>query len=105
MVKCLNEFKSTRYISHIIHGCGGMTDEAAGKWANANGVSEVRVRAQWHYYGDEAGPIRNQRMMELHPDLVLAFPGGRGTQSTVSIARREGINVLLWEPASEASAG
>jgi hypothetical protein len=30
-------------------------------------------------HGRAAGPIRNQKMPEEKPELVVAFPGGRGT--------------------------
>jgi hypothetical protein len=44
--------------------------------------------------GKAAGPIRNQRMIdEGKPDLVIAFPGGRGTADMVSRAKKAGIPV------------
>jgi hypothetical protein len=52
------------------------------------GIFDRRV---WPSQGDgrAAGPRRNQRMLEdFRPDLVVAFPGGRGTAYMV---RRAGL--------------
>lgn len=46
--------------------------------------------------GKAAGPIRNQRMLdEGKPDLVVAFPGGRGTADMVRRAKAAGVPVRL----------
>jgi hypothetical protein len=50
--------------------------------------------AQWKKHGRAAGPIRNQRMLdEGKPDLVVAFPGGRGTADMIRRAERAGVPV------------
>ena len=39
--------------------------------------------------------IRNRRMLiEGKPDLVLAFPGGKGTANMVEISRKAGVKVV-----------
>jgi hypothetical protein len=49
----------------------------------------------WEKYGKPARPIRNQKMIDDHkPNLVIAFPGGRGTADMVFKARSAGIEVL-----------
>ena len=46
--------------------------------------------------GRKAGPIRNQRMLdEGKPDLVVAFPGGKGTNGMIDLARNAGVRVIL----------
>jgi hypothetical protein len=46
-------------------------------------------------WAGKAGPIRKQQMLdEGKPDLVVAFPGGRGTAHMVRIARAAGIEVI-----------
>jgi len=53
------------------------------------------VRAKWSKHGRAAGPIRNQEMIdECKPDLVVAFPGGRGTADMVRRAKAAGIRVI-----------
>ncbi len=51
--------------------------------------------AEWMKYGKAAGPIRNARMLaEGKPDLVVAFPGGRGTADMLRRVREAGIEVI-----------
>jgi hypothetical protein len=53
-------------------------------WAEGIGVRCDVYEADWISLGRKAGPIRNQRMLEEgKPDLVMAFPGGRGTADMV----------------------
>lgn len=64
----------------IIHGGATGADKLADEWATAHNVETVVFPADWHGLGRAAGPIRNQQMIdEGKPDLVIAFPGGRGT--------------------------
>lgn len=65
---------------------------------HANGT-EV-FDADWKTHGKAAGPIRNKAML-CHPgtktptvDLLIAFPGGKGTADCVRQARELGIAVI-----------
>jgi cysteine synthase len=80
-------------ISHIIHGAARGADQLAADWAKANGVQEVACPANWDAHGKGAGPRRNRAMALLKPDLVVAFPGGRGTADMISVAEGMGIQV------------
>lgn len=51
------------------------------------------VVARWESYGKIAGHVRNRQMLELLPDLVIAFPGGKGTRNCVRQAKDRGIEV------------
>ena len=54
------------------------------------------TRAQWNQYGNAAGPRRNAEMLiSGKPDLVVAFPGGRGTADM--IRRSMGAGVPVWK--------
>jgi YspA, cpYpsA-related SLOG family len=75
-------------ISHVIHGGATGADALAHEWALAHGVQTVECEALWDFHGDAAGPIRNRRMLELEPDLVVAFPGKKGTANLVELARK-----------------
>lgn len=79
------------YPDHIISDEAGFwvgADKLAGQWARRNGVTERFYKPDWNKYGRKAGPMRNQLMLdESVPDLVLAFPGGRGTKDMVKRAR------------------
>jgi len=53
--------------------------------------------ADWDRYGKAAGPIRNRQMLEgggTIADLLIAFPGGAGTEDCVEQAIKLGIQVL-----------
>jgi len=65
----------------------------AGEWASNNGIEVVVCPANWKQYGRREGPIRNREMLELAPDLLVAFPGGRGTADMVTAAEQKGIPI------------
>lgn len=54
-----------------------------------------RFPADWNKYGKRAGYIRNKQMLEEgKPDIVLAFPGGKGTAMMVRLAKEAGVRVI-----------
>ena len=79
----------------FIHGeCSG-ADELAKEWAMKNGYTAIGVPANWDFYGKAAGPLRNGAMIEFcEPDMVVAFPGGRGTQEMIRLAEKAGLYVM-----------
>lgn len=82
-------------IKHLWHGNARGADTLADQWARQQpGISVHPVPAQWKKYGRRAGPIRNQTMLGQSPDLVIAFPGGRGTADMVRRAEGAGVEVL-----------
>lgn len=73
----------------------GGADFHAFQWSHSRGRDHLKFDANWKTYDRAAGPIRNQRMIdEGKPDMVLAFPGGRGTADMVRRAKAAGIPVL-----------
>lgn len=84
----------------VIHGhCRTGADAHADEWARRCGLSVLRFPADWDRYGRAAGPVRNAQMLvEGKPDLVLAFPGGRGTADMVRRAREAGVRVVEVQP-------
>lgn len=82
-------------ITAVIHGDYRGADTLAKKWAVSNNVKDVPFKADWGHLGPAAGPIRNTRMLEEgRPDLVIAFPGGKGTLDCVSQAKERGVEVV-----------
>lgn len=78
----------------VIQGGARGADLHARAWATARGKPCATFDAPWAALGRGAGPIRNGWMLEFgHPDLVVAFPGGKGTADMVSQAQRAGIQV------------
>lgn len=89
----------THGITAIIHGAAQGADSLAAAWAENVGLSSygevLAFPADWARWGKRAGLLRNQQMIdEGKPDLVVAFPGGRGTADMVNRARAAGIRVL-----------
>jgi len=82
----------------IIHGGATGADALADDWAVVNWVPVDEFKADWARDGKAAGPLRNQRMLvDGRPDLVVAFPGGRGTADMVRRARAAGVEVIEIE--------
>ena len=61
------------------------------------GLRVETFRAEWAKYGRAAGPIRNAEMLDSGVDLVIAFPGGKGTANMVRIASQRGISVINFK--------
>lgn len=80
----------------IVHGGARGADWLAGRWAYYAEVDVEVYAADWAR-GKRAGPERNQRMIESKPDLVVAFPGGRGTADMVRRAKAAGIPIVEVE--------
>ena len=78
----------------IITGDARGVDTSAYDFAVHNYCAYKGYPADWNKFGKRAGPIRNLQMLdEEKPDLVVAFPGGKGTEHMVKIARGRGIKV------------
>lgn len=80
----------------LVHGgCPTGADAIADKvWRKQGFPVEVHP-ADWDAHGKAAGPLRNQAMVDLGADLVLAFPLGvsRGTRDCMARARSAGLLV------------
>jgi hypothetical protein len=104
--EALDRLHAERKISVVIEGgqrtrdpktreIVGGADYWGNRWADWRCISFTTMWADWRTYGAAAGPIRNQLMIDKgRPDLVVAFPGGRGTADCVARARAAGIEVV-----------
>ena len=82
-------------VKAIIHGAAAGADSIAGEWARENGIPEEAYPADWERHGTRAGYLRNVQMLEEgKPDLVIAFPGGKGTRMMIDIAKRGNVMVI-----------
>lgn len=96
VAKELSSERWTAPITTVIQGGATGADQLAREWAEAQGIPVLEMRADWKKHGRKAGPMRNQSMIDLSaPDLVVAFPGGRGTADMVRRAKKAKIPV--WE--------
>jgi len=90
----LNELARQHGWLTIIEGGAKGADSLAREWARLRYHGLVTVPANWQLYGTSAGPIRNEEMLKSgEPDLVLAFPGGRGTADMIHRAEAAGVPV------------
>jgi hypothetical protein len=96
VARVLDKVHAEHPIAEIICGGAPGSDDFVKHWGHANAVAVTVVRAEWQKYGHDAGPKRNQKMLEMKPDGVIAFPGGAGTADMVRLAREAGLK--LWEP-------
>lgn len=84
---------STRVFHRLVHGGAPGADTMAAAVAYTLGWSVEEHSVDWGQHGNAAGPIRNQAMADLGADLLLAFPGGRGTADMIRRATAAGIPV------------
>lgn len=102
-------------IEELMHGdCRG-ADRLAAEWAGRRGIPISAYPADWDnidlpgakirkhrrggFYDATAGFRRNIRMLlEGAPQLVIAFPGGPGTEHMVSQALKREFAVLSVDP-------
>ena len=79
-------------------GCSGV-DEQARSIALDLGLEVVEFPAAWEKYGKAAGPIRNLKMLNTKPCLIIAFHNdiehSKGTKHIVTEAKRRGIKVEI----------
>lgn len=105
-----NAERVKRVLDKLLIRCGGYSgltiiqgealgaDTLARQWAEDNSVPTIGFRADWKTYGKRAGYLRNSQMLaEGHPDLVIAFPGGHGTDMMIKLAKAAGVSVVKLE--------
>jgi hypothetical protein len=78
----------------VVQGGALGADTLARQWAETRGIPCATFHAWWTRFGKSAGGRRNAWMLMFVPvDLVVAFPGGRGTADMVSKATLAGVTV------------
>lgn len=75
-------------------GCEG-ADQWGEVLADVCGIKYKRFPADWRQYGRAAGPIRNKEMVD-YADVLIALPGGDGTDNVVELAKKDGMLVWDW---------
>jgi hypothetical protein len=94
LFETLDRLHSVHTFTVLIHGAASGADRLAGEWAGTRSISIEAHPADWRKHGRAAGPIRNQMMLAEKPELVVAFPGGRGTADMVKRAKNAGLKVV-----------
>lgn len=86
-------------LSLVIEGGQRGVDRLARVAAETLGFDVIEVPANWVGRGSRGGPYRNGLMLDLGPELVLAFhenyEGSRGTANCVNQATKRGVPVEI----------
>lgn len=86
-------------ITLLVEGGADGADDLGRRWAKKNGISVETVPADWVTHGRSAGPIRNNEMLDRHPEArVIAFPApdSKGTVHCMKEARKRGMKVVNY---------
>lgn len=92
--RVLDELHTSAPFSLVIQGGARGADTLAAEWAGRRRVPCLTHWAEWDKHGKAAGHIRNAAMLKWEPEMVVAFPGGPGTESMVKLA--EAAKVVVW---------
>lgn len=91
----LDDLRKELGVTHVVTGGARGADALGADWAAARGIDQTVMRADWAKHGRSAGFVRNIAMANTKPELVVAFPGGKGTEHMVRVALKRGINVVM----------
>jgi hypothetical protein len=102
----------------VVHGAAKGADRMSYRWYRSRArrgwaVAHEAHSAQWSEHGRRAGIVRNQAMVRLGADVVLAFiapcadpkcgraqpHGSHGATHCADLAEGDGIHVQRFEPA------
>jgi YspA, cpYpsA-related SLOG family len=90
----LDAIHRERHVTRLIHGAARGADDLAAIWALSRDIPTSAFPAYWSVHGKSAGFRRNEVMLRLgRPELVVAFPGGKGTAHMVGLAKAAGVFV------------
>lgn len=93
----LDQLRVKLNIQGVVEGGASGADNFGRRWAEGLNIPVKTYMADWPTHGRAAGPLRNEQMaafLKLYvAHALLLFPGGRGTESMRSIAKRERIPV------------
>jgi len=94
--QALDALHSRRAILRLIEGGARGADTMGRIWATEKKIPYTEVPAEWGKYGKKAGFIRNGEMLEYKVNLVVAFPGGSGTEHMIALSKLR--HVPVWQP-------
>lgn len=96
------------FIEHILPkhtvilqgGCRG-ADTIAKEEGEKQGHKVITIDADWKKYGLAAGPIRNEKMLAMKPNWVVAFheniEKSRGTKNMIGLAKKAKISWIVCD--------
>lgn len=91
--KVLDRIKRNDII--LAHGGAKGVDSLCEEYALTRGWKVVKYKADWKQYKKAAGTIRNSYMLhDFKPNVLIAFPGGKGTQDCINKAFNLNIKIF-----------
>lgn len=97
LINTLDSLHANHAFTVLMHGDANGADRLSGEWAASKGIRIEAHPADWKKHGRAAGPIRNSQMLDEQPELVIAFPGGKGTADMIRKAKQTGLKVIIVE--------
>lgn len=95
MFKDLSRIREKHPDMEVWSGTSDGAEQLAYEYALFFDIDYRGFASNWIENGMPDGHGRHQRILDLKPDLVVAFPGGKDTADCVERAKRAGI--ALWD--------
>ena len=94
----LDRLRQERQVTLVIHGAAKGADSLADEWCKVRCVGTLPCQADVGRYRRGAWREQSEQMLAQNPDLVVAFPGGKGTANMIELAQKAGVEVMLARP-------
>ena len=94
--KWLRNTLQVNNVDTIISGMCRGADMFGLNIAFEEGMEILEFPADWVKYGKKAGYLRNQQMSK-HADIVILFPGGKGTEHMENISKLRGLKIIKYK--------
>lgn len=88
----------TSDITEVLSGAARGVDMLGAKWALMHTIPVRYFRADWNFYGRQAGALRNLIMANNADALVAVWDGqSRGTAHMIKVAKLKGLKLFVYE--------
>jgi len=85
------------WIERIVSGCAEGVDAIGEEWAKANGVTVRHFKANWDWYGNKAGPIRNNEMADFADALIcIRRRDSKGSKNMTDVMNRKNKIIVQY---------
>ena len=92
----LAKWRFNKEFDILYSGCAKGVDTLAIDYAKEKGIKYKEFPANWEIHGNDAGPIRNSKMIASADGLVVFWDGkSKDTKDIIGKAERKGIKVHI----------
>ena len=96
--KCIDKRLRSGEEIEIVSGTARGADQMGEIFAEAEGLTCTRFKADWDLFGKSAGYRRNEQMAEYADALIVFWDGkSRGTRHMINIAKAAGLRVRVFD--------